>query len=464
MKMRNKIATIVLFLAALVVGLDAQPGWSQWTPPNPPYAQCTINTSADGLAVLPDGRVLVATPTGLAYFSSFPSNPSQCPTSTPVPIPGLAKQYRSLTIGLDGKVYGFRYNPDSSIDFVSINPSAGTDKTLILNMYGLGMTLDPIAGDLYITAYNSSRNTIYRITGLYGPNPAPTQSPFATVVGAVFDGLAWSCDGRYLFAASPDTDQVFRFDRLAGYIFANLPARTGPDGITVGAAGTTQAGYVFTNDRDGTVTKIRNLPGSLGQQIIIASGGQGGDFAFVDAQGAMVAIQGDHLQRLSSQYGQWVLPGSSLCSDLRCSALAATTPQIDNDNQACLTGLDANLVLTLSQSACGSCESCSILNQARITLGALLDTLPDLDAPAPPPPACPGDLKLALQSLYQSCPCSPAPFACPVSVVAPCPTCIPFISRLRLDPGYGKTRFPFGIDFESYDPILQAFMREAMSP
>ena len=431
MKSQKTIASIVLFLAALAVGFDAQPSWSQWVlhPPSA-WKQCTITPGAGGLVVLPDGRVLVATGSGLAYFPSFPSDPSQCPTGTPVPL--NSNTYNSLTLGLDGKVYAFKY--PYPFDLVSINPNTGLDTVILSNLYGLGMALDPVTGDIYMSR-TVSQDTIYKITGLYGGTPS--WSVFVTVAGAAFDGLGWSCDGQYLFVASPDTDQLFRFDRSAGYISTSVPG--GPDGIAVGAQGTPLAGYVFTNDRDGTVTRIFNGTTSLGPQFVIASdaGNGGGDFAFVDAQGAMIATQGGHLERLSSTIGgQWVLPGSTLCADLRCGAKAATTPQIDSENQACLSGLNANLVLTLSQSACGSCESCNILNQSRSTFVDLINSLD-------PPATCLDSLRVSANALYHSCPCNPAPGAC----VLRCSTCTNTTTVFR------------GLDFDFRDSDIRQFSR-----
>lgn len=446
MKKTNKLASIVLFLAALVVAFDARPGWSQWTPPlNGPYAQCKIDTgsqNAGGLVVLPDGRVLVSTFTqGLSYFSSLPSDPTQCPNGPPTSL--NSSSYISLTIGLDGKVYalkgGFPPPFPTHIDLVTVNGYSGGEAPVgnLQSIDGLGMTLDPITGDLYMTKWATS-DTIFKITGLYSGTPAI--SVFEQVDGASFDGLAWSCDGKFLFVASPGTNTLYRFDRLKNSISANVPG--GPDGVAVGAVGTPEAGFVFTSDNDGTVTKIRNLPNGFGQQFVIASGGQRGDWIFVDAQGAMDVIQGDHLQRLSSTNGgQWVRPGATLCSDLGCGAESVTTPQVDRER--CFSFdemLDVNLILTLSQSACGTCESCAVLNQARSTLSALLNSLD-------PPKICLNSLKLTIQSLSESCPCSSDPRCNVVVLPPPCSTCTP------------NAKLPFNFDLASYDPVLQAFMK-----
>lgn len=478
MKSRNKIASIVLLLVALVVGFDARLGWSQkWQffyPSQGDWQQCTIGPDAAGLAVLQDGRVLVAgsaIPQGLYYYPSFPSDPSQCPGP-----PTLLKSgsYLGLTVGLDGKVYAFAYQLSGIADLVAVNLNGGPDTTLLKNVGGLGMALDPLTGDLYMTTQGTTgtrfltRDTVYQVTNFYCPSCVPAITPFVTVGGVLFDGLGWSCDGRFLFVASPFTssgtrnNQVYRFSRGAlSYLtkIAILPGvHFGPDGITVGAAGTALASYVYSNNNDGSVTRFTSTTNTFGFPYTIADGAGPGDFAFVDAQGAMVVRQGaplplgTHLQRLSPSPtgvfagGQFVLPGSSICSDLGCGSQAATVPQIDYDDQPCLTGLDAELVLSLSQAACGKCQDCNTLNQTR---GTFLDLLNSLD----PPHTCLNSLKATLTNLYLSCPCN-----------CPCPNCRRDISTLSLGPCFAQTKFPLGFDLESYDPIVQAFIKKVLSP
>ena len=467
MEKRNRIASIVLFLAAIVVGFDAQPGWCHWSYLYPAYymSQCPIDLSSyggpEGLVVLPDGRVLVATGNGLYYFRSFPSDPTQCPGPGDGPFPLNNVPLLSLTMGLDGKVYALRGTAPFATDLVTVNGYDGTVVTVLAGVNGRGMALDPLTGDLYMTGLSSpNENTIFR----YCAGCTPTLTTFATVPDqhgntTLLDGLAWSCDGRFLFVASPfilnysTNNQVYRFTRGPSptYVIATLPGtHYGPDGIAAGAEGTALAGYVFSNNNDGSVTQFTNAT-SFGSAVTIADGGDRGDFAFVDAQGAMVAIQATangltlYLQRLSSQVGQWVVPGSTLCSDLGCGAKAATTVQKDQKT-ACLMGLDASRVLTLSQSACSNCSNCATLNKARNTLISLIDSLD-------PPATCLDTLKLTVQSLYHSLPCGPCP----------CFVCCE-ITELSVGPCIAKTKFPLGFDLEWYDPTLQAFMKRVLSP
>ena len=60
MRKRSTIASVILCLAALVVGFDAQPGWSSFKKLNPDYEQCDIPFNGfGGAVVLPDHTLLV---------------------------------------------------------------------------------------------------------------------------------------------------------------------------------------------------------------------------------------------------------------------------------------------------------------------------------------------------------------------------------------------------------------------
>lgn len=455
MQKRNKIASVVLFLAALVVGLDAQPGWGSFGFLKTGYTQCDVannfpSPAVTGMVVLQDGTVLVADTTAGIY--SFKPG-SVCAAATKTRL--STHRYSGMAIGNDGQIYA--NGNDSTGNLYIISPiSGGPTSTVLTGIWGLGMALDPLTGDLYVTQCGGGAgcpgSNIRRITGLYGPHPNPTIHPFVNVAGSYMDGLAWSCDGTRLVAASQD-DRIFQFNRH-GDSFPNfplpVPSGTIPDGIAFGRDGTALGAYFFVNNEGshdypgtGSVSKIAN-DGSTYE--IIADQGMQGDFIAVDTQGNLLLTQSTIVTRLSSDSGQWVMPGSSLCGDLGCGAKAATIKQIGQDSP-CLSGLDANLVLTLSQSACVDCAGCATLNQARATL---LDLLNSLD----PPRTCLDGIKLTLEKLYLACPCN-----------CPCvPSCLRDISRLSVGPCMAQTKFPFGIDLEFYDPILETFMRKGSSP
>ena len=459
MKSRNKIASIVLFLAALAVGFDAKPGWCHFNHSLPGYIQCDVAmgfAQVTGMVVLQDGTVLVADYNGLYSFRPG----STCGTS----LPRLLSRYRYLgmAIGLDGQVYANDFGPLSPGNLYIVSPVTGQQiSTVLTGIYGAGMALDPLTGDLYVSRCGPTAcpgPDIRKISGLYGAPGGPRISTFVTVTGAEFDGLAWSCDGTRLVAAS-QLDEVFQFDRNARTTLdVHVPPGTTPDGVAFGAAGTPFGDYFFVNNEHepgqtsfGSVSKIKN-DGSTYE--VIEWDGNPGDFVAVDTQGNLLVTQTSLVTRLSADPagpyagGQWVLPGSTLCSDLGCGAQAATTPQVDHDNYPCLSGFDADLVLSLSQAACGGCANCATLNQSRGTLLTLLNSLD-------PPATCLDPLKTTVTNLYLSCPCN-----------CPCANCIPNASTTMSSGGtcLAQTKFPLGFDLEWYDPILQPFMRRGSSP
>lgn len=467
MKKRNNITSLVLFLTALAVGFCAQPGWCRFGTLNPAYTQCDVATvfgpSVGGMVVLPGGTVLVAT-TGSGIYLFNPG--STCSASTPAATQlSATSYYLGMALGLDGQVYANEFGGAGNVYIIS--PVTGLPiSTVLTGVFGLGMALDPLTGDLYVSrcVYPGGfcpGSDIRRISGLYGGTP--TITTFVNPKGtAAFDGLAWSCDGTRLISASHD-NTIYQWDRNGNIITGfplTVPPYSIPDGIAFGRDGTALAGYFFVNNEQtpggaspGTVAKIKN-DGSTYQ--IIASGGEEGDFVTVDAQGNLLLAQSDRVTRFSSNIGgQWVLPGSGLCSDLGCGAQAALSSCL-------LQSLDANLILTLSQSACGGgCESCAILNQARTTLISLLDALDGENR-------CLDPLKLTMTSLYSSCPCNPQQF----HGVSICQISVQGggtgggggtdITKLSSDPA--KTKPPFGLDLESYDPVLQTLVRSVPSP
>jgi hypothetical protein len=476
MNRRDKIANIFLFLVALIIGLDAQLGWSEFQVlDHLNYAQCDIILSKNttpyfgpiGMVLLPDGRFLV----GGSFSSSFgiyvlPALPADgtCPTIPPTPLTTNGHSYGGMALGLDGKVYANSFHGGTG-DLVTIDPNNGNE-TLVCPIkckgtQGIGLALDPLTGDLYFTQETSGgvQSDVYRAYNLYTGNPNDVQVVlFKHVSNKYFDGLAWSCDGTVLLLASAGDNQIEQMDRFGNpSTLVQLPST--PDGIAFGAIGTSLAGYFFVNANDGTVYKVP-IKNNGSEFTTIAGLGYRGDFVMVDLQGNFLLTQHDtsgkddeRITRLSSKTGgKWILPGSSLCSDLGCGAKAATTPQIDRE--ICLSGVDAELLVTLAQSACAECGGCATLNQARATL---IDFLKSLGRP----PDCLDGLRVTAQALYQSCPCNPAcvpPCASPAD-----PNCFQ-ITKLSRDSCIAKTEFPFGFDLESYDPILQPFMSKTSFP
>ena len=161
MKKRSKIASIVLFLAALVVGFDAQPGWSVHFRPSSRlhpvrHASGFGLPSLAGMVVLQDGTVLVADDfTGLYSFK--PGNTCQTSVATQL----SSHRYLGMAIGLDGQVYANDYDPNpvtATGNVYRVSPVTGEPigPPVLTGVFGLGMALDPLTGDLYVTRCNST--------------------------------------------------------------------------------------------------------------------------------------------------------------------------------------------------------------------------------------------------------------------------------------------------------------------
>lgn len=148
MKRRNKIASIGLFVAALVIGFDAQPSWSHFSTLVNGYTQCDVATGfpkqVAGIAVLPDGTVLVAD----AYAGLFAFKPgSTCQSMTATLL--SSHRYLGMAIGNDGQLYANDYESTGTKDLVIVSLATGDPvKHVLSDVHGLGMALDPVTGDL----------------------------------------------------------------------------------------------------------------------------------------------------------------------------------------------------------------------------------------------------------------------------------------------------------------------------
>jgi hypothetical protein len=148
MKIRNKIASMVLFLTAVVIAFDAQPSWSAFTGLPPGYSQCDVATGFTfviGMVALSDGTVLVGDlDSGLYSIKPNPGQGTNCQSvSSTLLTTGL---YRALAIGLDGKIYANGRNGGLfTLNQTTWAPTAVPGISGV--MYALA--LDPATGDLF---------------------------------------------------------------------------------------------------------------------------------------------------------------------------------------------------------------------------------------------------------------------------------------------------------------------------
>jgi hypothetical protein len=146
----------------------------------------------------------------------------------------------------------------------------------------LGVSEDPVTGDIYwvgddgtIMALDPATDTVV--------NPAFVNN------GGLTDGIAWSPKGDFLATTNRDLFFIDVFDR-AGNLLVSVDLGTEPDGIAFGEAGT-----MFTNNLDGTISKVvfDDLSDLAGGHTVsvFASGGFAGDLAHVGADGCWYVTQ-----------------------------------------------------------------------------------------------------------------------------------------------------------------------------
>jgi hypothetical protein len=458
-KTRNKAVSVVLFLAALALGLDAQPGWSLFKPfDNINYTQCDIVIPGSkasillvGIVVLPDGRVVAAglTGGGIYVFPPLPADGSACPTSSPVKL-NPTRWYRGLALGLDGKIYANEALPTH--DLVTIDPNNGNQSVISAGLTGLALVLDPLTGDLYATDANSTP-VIMKISGIYpGQGPVVVNPTWATLTGKDLDGLAWSCDGTMLIAASSSTQELINIDRSGNYSpLVKFPGTPRPDGVAFGAEGTVLEGYMFVNNNDGSLYQVPII--NNGSQFTsIGSNGYRGDFVAVDLQGNLLLTQhdivgtaDDRITRVASKFGgKFELPGSTMCNGLHCltRALAAN---------ACISILATSVesspssppgkdIAGLVDAACtlNGCGKCQLVKE---NLEALFARIRDIGT------ACLAPLDLAAHTLYNSLPCTKTTW----TDVSPCPSCI-----TDLNPGGVTEQIPTWMREDPADHLFRS--------
>jgi hypothetical protein len=393
---------------------------------NPPFFQCDVaDTNLPGLlegmlgivsfgdTVLTQGREF-----GGGFFAFVPPPvvfpPSSCPAAKAATKTDSANDRIGLTLGLNGNLYATRpaihdvIQVDTTGCSTATSPCGQFVATLpgTAGIFAVGITVDPLSGDLFVTDPLSS--LVLRV------HPTGGSSVFATLPSnSGADGLAWSCDGSFLLVSAKSIDQVIRIDRSGNLVpspFVQLPAGTAPDGIVFGAPGTPLEGFAFTNNNNTVDSSGTTHPGQASvTQIPLSSpslfttiaslGRRRGDLATVDNQGNLLVTQVDRIVRLATTNGgQWVLTGCSFCSNLQCAGSAATAPA-----NSCITTGHAQTIQNMIRNICVNTNGdiCSTLSQ----INSLIDFLQKQE-----PQSCTAALLLAATTLRNSLP--PPPSRC----------------------------------------------------
>src|SRR5262249_53286176 len=159
-------------------------------------------------------------------------------------------------------------------DVVRLNTDGTVAETIVNIPHVVGIVADPQSGRLFVSGGGGAyyRDTIYIVDPV-----AHTATPLVTGLSDP-DGLTLSPDGRTVYTALPDNQQVAGFDTETGqrvFTSGTIPAL---DGLALGFG--TLAGSLFVNTNDGKIWQVNlNDPAN---PMLIASGGSRGDFVSVD--------------------------------------------------------------------------------------------------------------------------------------------------------------------------------------
>ena len=272
-------ATLTLGAAGEAIAYTAGPGFSATT-----YATLPSGTAA-GVAFI--GSVMyVVDPVGGGLYA--------------VPAAGTITQVVTIDGGPTGLAAsgGFLYATRRvANDVVRIDPALGTFTTIATGADTAGLQLnalaaDPVSGDLYVT---SDQGYIWRIAA--PGTPTPTTSPFYHLTGGPSPyGIAVAPDhSLYVAVSSGPYDGVWQIAGGAQGIIG-LPF-AGARGVGV------IPGYIFSNNSDGSITKLV-IPGvGTGSTQTALSGGSPGDLAAIGTDGCFYASQGATVIRLADALG-----------------------------------------------------------------------------------------------------------------------------------------------------------------
>jgi hypothetical protein len=204
------------------------------------------------------------------------------------------------------------------------------------------VTGDPLSTDLYLEVVDGG------IDRVQNPGGSPTISSFAGGSDN-FDGLGWAPGGSVLYAVDTTTSQVVGFNRSGTEVFDVDLSAYQPTGLAVAPAGDSVngvniSGNVFTDNLDGTVTRINTTDGNA--VSVVASGGGPGIAAFFDSQGHLDVAQPDSYVRLfGTQYTLTVTRSGS------GTGTVTSAPAGIDCGGSCATLFDAGSSVTLSAAA-----------------------------------------------------------------------------------------------------------------
>ena len=135
------------------------------------------------------------------------------------------------------------------------------------------------------------------------------------------DGISFSPDGKFLYAALLDTSHILGYRVADGLQVFDSGAIAGADGCVAGSG--KLAGFLFVNTNDGRVVQIDLM---VSTQTVLASGGSRGDLVAVDPfDGSLLLTQTDKILRLSPPAGSGFAVPAPVVSGVANGADFSTT-------------------------------------------------------------------------------------------------------------------------------------------
>ena len=241
-----------------------------------------------GIATNSDGNVMVQSwgDATIKIFNDVDGQDATAPLSSVAFTNGV---YGSAFANSGGTVYATHASDSVSIEQLNNN---GTINQTFAPGSGKG-GLWAANGLLYSAGFGN----------IWETNPI-THATHIIVAGADVDGVSVSPDGKTVYGAA--AGHVFGWNIATGILVFTSDFIGSPDGTGIIEGASIFAGYIISNNNDGTVALINPTTGHFD---IIAAGGSRGDYVGLDGNnGSLFLTQTSTVDRLSCGPGCFFVP------------------------------------------------------------------------------------------------------------------------------------------------------------
>jgi hypothetical protein len=211
------------------------------------------------------------------------------------PIPGYLV---GLAFDKAGNLYAAREQVEDGGDIAQIDPSSGAVVRVVASGFApLGITTDPVSGDLFVTVVGGP---IKRISNQTSPDPVVTDygESLSAPDGIVFgpDGTLYTEDEGSIISmtgtASPNPGTA----TTVGYV-------AGADGLAVAeTTNPNERPFLAVNSNDGSITKVDLATNPVAYTTMV-SGGTRGDLTAVGPDSCLYATQFESIEKVTAGDG-----------------------------------------------------------------------------------------------------------------------------------------------------------------